>query len=190
MTNIGELLRNKAHRINGASSKSAPAKKSPLSASKKAKGGVIKRPPGRPRIKVIPAKPEIEKAIDLELVKKLAFVHCTEAEIAAVFDIPLSTLAAQPAFQETYKRWKGKGKKSLRRWMWANAEKGNIVMQIWLSKNELGYKEPAHEITGKDGAPIKTDLNINVISPLAKDLTEKIVGGARTEPKEEVKAKP
>lgn len=40
----------------------------------------------------------------------------------------------------------------LRQLMWQSAEKGNVVMQIWLSKNILGYSDK-QEISTPEDAP-------------------------------------
>lgn len=94
---------------------------------------------GRPRSAYI--RPEDEPQL-----RKLAEMHCTETEIAAFFDVPKTTLLRwhKPIIDASREA----GKEKLRHAMWVNAvEKNNVVMQIWLSKNLLGMREPRTEIT-------------------------------------------
>lgn len=53
-----------------------------------------------------------------------------------------------------YRREKEEFKKTkLRQLMWKSAEAGNVTMQIWLSKNILGYSDKTEQIIhGIDGA--------------------------------------
>lgn len=113
-----------------------------------------------------------------------------------------------PEFNAAYKRGKDKGRASLRRIMWLKAngtpgklmrddagkvcfdEKGKAMweivpvppdttMQIWLSKNLLGYVDKL-EHTGKNGDAIKTETKINVVSDTGKKLVEEILDGKGT----------
>ncbi|MBN2167604.1 MAG: hypothetical protein JW738_00040 [Actinobacteria bacterium] len=109
-----------------------------------------------------------------------AFFKCTRRTIV--------NRKRNPAFREAYERGGLRGKVSLRRLMWQKAEgkeaeflidnetskivrddKGRAVlktpgvtpdttMQIWLSKNMLGYVDKV-EHTGKDGKPVEVDLD-------------------------------
>ena len=80
--------------------------------------------------------------IDRDQLEKLAAIHCTNTEIAAVMDCD-SSLLSKPPYSEIIAKGKEKGKMSLRRAMYNSAvTKGNIAMQIWLSKQLLGMREP------------------------------------------------
>ena len=96
--------------------------------------------------------------IDLEQVEKLAAIQCTEAEIASVIGVSERTIERrkqQPDFAEAMARGKARGRVSLRRSLWALAQKGNPAGNIFLAKNLLGYKDYiSNEHSGPDGGPI------------------------------------
>ena len=89
---------------------------------------------------------------DWPLVEGLARIHCTRAEIESVLRIGVVQLDKAIAekyglsFQEWIAKFSSDGKISLRRKMFEQADRGNIVMLIWLSKQHLGMKEPAVEL--------------------------------------------
>lgn len=98
--------------------------------------------------------PETGKIIDARLVRKLAQFQCTYSEIAAACNCSASFLVQH--YKNVIDVEKENGKKSLRRKMFENAlDNNNTQMQIWLSKNELGYV---------DRSEVKSDttLTINV----------------------------
>lgn len=112
------------------------------------KGSPSNNPDGRP-----------SKTIDWKIAKKLAEMQCTQAEIAAFFDIDIKTLKeiAQREKNVCFSYWlsqrAGKGQCSLRRSMFlaaTNSKNPNVTMLIWLSKNYLGMKDNIeHDVTDK-----------------------------------------
>ena len=78
--------------------------------------------------------------LDKQQIIALAEIHCTMKEIAAVMKCSVDTLERN--YADVIKEAKEVGKTSLRRYMWKGAEKGNVTMQIWLSKQLLGMHEP------------------------------------------------
>jgi hypothetical protein len=83
-------------------------------------------------------RPEIE--VDLDLLEKLAEIQCTKKEIAYCLGISIDTLMRR--FADYIDKGQSMGRMRLRRAMWVNAiDKENTVMQIFLSKNILGYKD-------------------------------------------------
>lgn len=81
-----------------------------------------------------------EKEIDVNIIKKLAQINCTNIEIAAVLEISVSTLTRR--FNDLIKTSREIGKSSLRRVMWKKAiNDENVTMLIWLSKNLLNYSD-------------------------------------------------
>lgn len=86
-------------------------------------------------------------AEDIDEFKKLCEIHCTLDEIAGFFDVSIDTVERfckrelGETFAECYKKFSAGGKISLRRVMWQKALSGNTKMMIWLSKNELGYRD-------------------------------------------------
>lgn len=84
--------------------------------------------------------------------------QCTESEIASFFGISLRTFErrkSQPAVAEAMERGKARGRLSLRRSLWALAQKGNPAANIFLAKNLLGYKDYfSNEHSGPGGGPI------------------------------------
>lgn len=92
--------------------------------------GERKRAPGagRPR-----------KEIDAKLIVGLAKIGCTNSEIAALAGCSVSTLTAN--FSEFLDKGRGEMKMKLRRAQIQAANKGNVVMLIWLGKQYLGQAD-------------------------------------------------
>ena len=81
-----------------------------------------------------------KKELDKEIIASLSQIGCTQEEISAVIGISARTL--QRRFADLIKDNKNKGKASLRKRMWDKAiKKDDTHMQIWLSKNYLGFKD-------------------------------------------------
>ncbi len=87
-----------------------------------------------------------KKPIDMEMVSKLAMIHCTMEEIASFFDVHVDTLRNREGFLDVYKRGMDDGKKSLRRMQFTSAEKGNVTMQIWLGKQYLKQRDQVVDV--------------------------------------------
>jgi hypothetical protein len=83
--------------------------------------------------------------INIEQVKTLAGLNCTEQEIAAVLGITHRTWIRHkkqdPELEEMVEQGKLTGNASLRRTQWQTAMDGNVTMQIWLGKNRLGQSD-------------------------------------------------
>src|ERR1700730_16860163 len=88
-----------------------------------------------------PKRGRPKKFVDLELVEKLAAIQCTYGEIASTLGVSVDTLQRNRNFAATYKRGAEGGRKSLRRMQFESANKGNVVMQIWLGKQYLGQSD-------------------------------------------------
>jgi hypothetical protein len=88
-----------------------------------------------------PKRGRPKKFVDLELVEKLAHIQCTFGEIAATLGLSVDTLQRNKDFAAIYKRGAEGGRKSLRRMQFESANRGNVVMQIWLGKNYLGQSD-------------------------------------------------
>ena len=97
---------------------------------------------GRPKIK-----------LDYELIKKLAHIQCTQAEIASMLEVSVDTLQRDKKFCGIYKKESEGGKMSLRRLQWKLANGGNVTMAIWLGKQYLGQKDK-NELSGDIDSPI------------------------------------
>src|ERR1700736_2547545 len=82
-----------------------------------------------------------KKFVDLELVEKLAHIQCTYGEIASTLGVSVDTLQRNKDFAVVYKRGAEGGRKSLRRMQFESANKGNVIMQIWLGKQYLGQSD-------------------------------------------------
>lgn len=84
---------------------------------------------GRPRLK-----------LDKQQIQRLAELQCTRQEIAYVMGCSLDTLARH--HRPDIDMGNAMGKIKLRRAMMRNAtEKDNATIQIWLSKQWLGYTD-------------------------------------------------
>lgn len=83
------------------------------------------------------ARPKLN--INAEEVRKLAELGCKLDEMAAFFNCDRNTLANR--FSAEISKGKANLKLSLRRWQIQAAQKGNVVMMIWLGKQMLDQVE-------------------------------------------------
>lgn len=89
-----------------------------------------------------------KKKIDVEMVEKLATIHCSVKEIADIMGCHPDTIRNR--FADIIAKGKAHGKMSVRRKMLETAMTGSPVMLIWLSKNWLGMSDtPTDEDTNK-----------------------------------------
>ena len=80
------------------------------------------------------------KPIDADQVRRLAELQCTAKEIAYVLGVSSDTIRRN--HQDDLDQGQAMGKIKLRRAMFRNAtEKDNPTIQVWLSKNWLGYQD-------------------------------------------------
>ena len=77
--------------------------------------------------------------LDTDQIKKLATLGCTNKEIADFFGCSADLL--EKSYSEFLTKGRAEQKLRLRQLQWKSAEKGNIVMQIWLGKQILGQSE-------------------------------------------------
>jgi hypothetical protein len=90
-----------------------------------------------------------KKELDYELIEELAKIQCTQDEIASCVGVNVKTLRADEKFLDLYKKGQETGKKSLRRYQFDCAKKGNSAMLIWLGKQYLGQKDNIDVTTQK-----------------------------------------
>lgn len=86
------------------------------------------------------------KEYNIEQVRQLAMLQCTDEEIAAVLGMSYRLLQTakknNPELKEVILRGREEGKASLRRAQWINAtQRHSTQMQIHLGKNYLGQKD-------------------------------------------------
>ena len=77
--------------------------------------------------------------IDGKKVEQLASFGCTNTEIAQFFGCDESLI--RKSYSEFLTKGRSEQKLRLRQLQWSSAEKGNIVMQIFLGKNILGQTD-------------------------------------------------
>ena len=77
--------------------------------------------------------------IDKDQVEKLAALGCTNSEIASFFGCSKDLISK--SYSTDVSKGQDKGKIRLRQMLWKSAEKGNVAMQIWLSKQYLGMSD-------------------------------------------------
>lgn len=97
--------------------------------------------------------------INVEHYRDLAGLGCTTEEIAAFFKVSKRTilrLKDDPVYADAMEQGIMTRRRSLRRWQYEAAKKGNVTMLIWLGKTELGQKETTNlEHSGEiKGAPL------------------------------------
>jgi hypothetical protein len=120
-----------------------------------AQSGTGKR--GRPKTEIDPVQLE-----------RLAQIHCTIDEAAAVLGCSKSTIIRylkEPGNQERWDAGREKGRASLRRLQWQHANgtgASAVTMTVHLSKHWLGETEKVlQEVTGKDGTPFSLNVIID-----------------------------
>ena len=104
-------------------------------------------------------RPELD--IDPEQVMKLAQLGCPVTDIAFVIGCHPDTLHNR--FSAEIAKGRSRMRTRLRQLMWGSAEKGNITMQIFLSKQYLGFSDKVETVEG----------------PIAGDVTEDDIKTAR-----------
>jgi hypothetical protein len=104
--------------------------------------------------------------IDLVELEKLCALQCTDAELAAWFNVSTRTIESrrkQPQFLEVMERGKAKGRISIRRAQIRLLEAGNATMGVWLGKQLLGQRDiVTNEHTGSSGGPIQFAVKPNL----------------------------
>lgn len=119
-----------------------------------------------------------KKDIDPDLVFELAKIHCSFTEMAAVLHCSVDTLNRR--FADIIAKGREEGKIKLRRLQWQSAEKGNVVMQLWLGKQYLGQTEKIQQqveshSTVEVSAQVKEHLaDLNQIVEISKNEAEQI----------------
>ena len=87
--------------------------------------------------------------IDTEQIKKLAKLGATNKEIGDFFGCSADLI--EKSYSEYLTKGRAEMKMRLRQLQWKSAEKGNVVMQIWLGKQILGQSE---NIITEDSEPL------------------------------------
>ena len=79
--------------------------------------------------------------IDYDKVLELASIFCTQAEIAAVIKVSLSTCERDEEFRRVYFEGIENAKTSIRRMQFATASRGSTDMQKWIGKQYIGQAD-------------------------------------------------
>lgn len=96
-----------------------------------------------------------KKKIDPELVEKLAAIHCTTSEIAAVLDCSEDTLERR--FAGLMRAARDRGRMSLKRKQFEMALNGDRTMLVWLGKTILKQKDASRlELSDPDGNALQS----------------------------------
>jgi len=112
-----------------------------------------------------------KKHIDLEMVERLAHIQCTYGEIASTLGVSVDTLQRHKDFAVVYKRGAEGGRKSLRRMQFESANRGNVVMQIWLGKQYLGQSD--HVTSEVRRLPPLRELSVTELNEVLRAYTTK-----------------
>jgi hypothetical protein len=96
-------------------------------------------------------KPPLD--IDAKVVEGMAGVGATNIEIADFNGCTVDTITNR--FSELLSKARAARKIRLRRLQWTAAEGGNIAMQIWLGKQELGQRERLEVPVDEEGKPVR-----------------------------------
>jgi len=130
-------------------------------------------------------RPAHKTPVDVDLIYKLAAIHCTNTEIASIVGIHYDSLRRH--YSDVIEAGKESGKSKLRRKMWEQAMKGNVTMLVWLSKNHLGFSD--NPVSGEDNQPLpwtdsddentiaesattESDADTIVVTPVRENLAE------------------
>jgi len=118
-----------------------------------------------------------ESPIDIEKLKELCTMQCTNEEIAEFFGINPTTLTRRklrdPAVRAAFRRGGALGKISLRRKQYQVAMEGSVPMLIWLGKTMLKQREATadEKSTDKD-QPVEQIYEFSLDA--GKDASERI----------------
>ena len=100
--------------------------------------------------------------IDYETVEKLAMMQATLDEIASFIGFSREGLRKRRAWDDelvaALEKGQDKGKISLRRLQWEQAQQGDRTMLIWLGKQILGQRD-------KHEQQIDGHMTVNIIKP-------------------------
>jgi predicted DNA-binding protein (UPF0251 family) len=100
----------------------------------------------KPRINAHPKKrgPK-ERPIDLETIKLLASIQCTQEEMAAAMKLQrrafINRINADPNLREIIEDGLANGRMSVRRQQFKLMQDGNVTMAIWLGKQYLNQRD-------------------------------------------------
>ena len=125
------------------------------------KRGPAKGTAGRPRIE-----------LDWPAIEKLAGIHCTQVEIAAVAGVGIDTLNQKSkakwgkTFQEYLREKRGLGNTTLRRKQYLLAEAGDKTMLVWLGKNWLGQSD---KLETKEESTTKIEIQTGDLKKLTTE---------------------
>ena len=123
-----------------------------------------------------------KKPVDFEQLEKLLHLQCTKVECAAFLGMSKNTLEARireaghEGFSQYAEIHRAPGKVSLRRHQWRNAEKGNVIMQIWLGKQWLGQTDKVEsktEVTAHAGAGLAAQQT-EAVKEWAKKIQDRV----------------
>lgn len=107
------------------------------------------------------------KAIDYDIVRKLASIGCTDREIAAVVELTPEHFCRRqkkdPHLRPAIEAGRETGKASLRRMQWEKAKSGNPALLIWLGKQLLGQRD-RHELGGDPERPLHGDKTVRQLT--------------------------
>jgi len=111
------------------------------------------------------------KNLDLDLIEKLASIHCSNHEIASIVGCDPSLLSKK-RYSVVVQKGKERGKMALRRKMFEGAMAGNVSLQIWLSKNILGFSDKVEQkIQDTTGAMLSEEE----LAEKAKKIAERVM---------------
>jgi hypothetical protein len=107
----------------------------------------------RPKKQINPPKPE-------DVIYEMALNHNPRRSIASVLKISEDLLERR--FAEILTKAKDEQEKRLLQWQWESAQKGNVVMQIWLGKQYLGQRDK-QDVSVTDNGPKTVNFVFKVI---------------------------
>ncbi len=111
-------------------------------------------------------KPKI--VFNLRQLTRMAREGCSHDTMAAIMDVSRSVLQVAIAEDSKVARALEVGRarmcRSLHQAQFRSATGGNVTMQIWLGKNDLGQRDvKAIEVSGADGGPIDLTADLRPI---------------------------
>lgn len=115
-------------------------------------------------------------ALDINQIRQLAMLGCTQREIARVMDIDEKTLRrhkVEGPVADAIAEGRAHQCLSVRRTLMKGVANGNVAMTIFMAKNILGYRDVSdmrYTISGPDGGPIEVDHNHDAKERLLRKL--------------------
>lgn len=114
-----------------------------------------------------PQSKHVADKINLDELKKLCAMQCTDEEIAAWFGCSVDTLSRN--FADIIKEGRQRGRISMKRALFDKVQKGDLGAIVWWGKNYAGMSDKIEQKQHIELKEVKYDTEWGSIDPTKKD---------------------